>query len=503
MTLAAAFEAQVRRTPTHVAVVHGPHTLTYQELNARANQLAYHLIGAGAGPDDLVALVLPRSLEMVVAMLGVLKAGAGYLPIDPAYPAARIRSTIADAGAVLTLVTEDAAVGGLALDRGAVRAALAGLPGSDPPDAARRGRVHADHVAYVIYTSGSTGRPKGVQVTHRNVLALFAACGPLFGFRDDDVWSVFHSYAFDFSVWELWGPLLSGGRAVLVDRETAWSPPDLVRLLADAGVTVLSQTPSAFYRLVAEGTRLPALRTVVLGGEALDVSRLDAWRARHPDRPVLVNMYGITETTVHVTHHALPPGATGSPIGRVLPGFTAHVLDDRLRPADDGELYLGGDQLARGYLGRPGLTAGRFVAGPGGTRLYRTGDLVRRAPDGGLHYAGRADAQVKIRGFRIEPGEIESVLCEHPAVTQCAVVVRDDRLIAYPVAAGAELTGLRAWAAARLPAHMVPAVIVPLDALPLTANSKLDHRALPPPPPDARAGRRELLRRRLATAEGN
>ncbi|MFJ8470294.1 amino acid adenylation domain-containing protein, partial [Streptomyces swartbergensis] len=358
------------------------------------------------------------------------------------------------------------------------------------------------HPAYVIYTSGSTGRPKGVLVPHRNVVALFAAAREVLEFGADDVWSWFHSLAFDFSVWELWGALLHGGRVVVVPFDVSRSPGEFAELVERERVTMLSQTPSAFYQLMAalpeRAGVLGGLRAVVFGGEALEPARLAGWWERFGGAgPRLVNMYGITETTVHVTYQDLGPevGGGGSVIGRGLPGLSVFVLDEWLRPVPvgvSGELYVAGVQVARGYAGRAGLTGERFVACPFGVpggRMYRTGDRGRWMPGGGLVFAGRADEQVKIRGFRIEPGEVAAVLAAHPAVAQAAVVARDDapgglRLVGYVVPGeGAEAGGLtgtvRAFAAERLPSYMVPSAFVELDALPLTVNGKLDRKALP------------------------
>ncbi|MEV7796361.1 amino acid adenylation domain-containing protein, partial [Streptomyces sp. NPDC087512] len=494
-TLPEWFEEQVRRTPDAIAVTHGDTHLTYRELNRRANRLARRLIAGGAGPERLVGLVLPRSAELVVAILAVLKTGAGYLPIDPQTPAARVGAVLAEAAPVLVLDTveavRDEATGGSdAFD-------------TDPSDTDRIAALDPEQAAYVIFTSGSTGKPKGVVVTHRNVTRLFSSTAESFRFGADDVWTLFHSYAFDFSVWELWGALLHGGRLVVVDHAVARSPEAFHTLLAEEGVTVLNQTPSAFYQLsqadaLRPETRL-ALRHVIFGGEALAPGKLGDWYQRHPDdRPALVNMYGITETTVHVTRHALgredAAADTGSTVGSPLPDLRAYVLDAALRPVPPGvtgELYVAGAGLSRGYLNRPGLTAGRFVAcpfGAPGARMYRTGDLARWTPDGALAYEGRIDHQVKIRGFRIELGEIESVLSRHPRVAQAAVVVREDepgdkRLVAYvvPREPAAETGELRSYAAESLPPYMVPSAVVELPSLPLTPNGKLDGRALPAP----------------------
>ncbi|WP_407690800.1 amino acid adenylation domain-containing protein [Saccharothrix syringae] len=460
-TIPSLFAAQAARTPDAVAVTCRGESLTYRELDERANRLAHHLTRAGAGPETLVALKFPRSLDLVVAVLGVLKSGAAYLPIDPDYPADRVAYVIDDARPVLTL---DALPD------------LTGLP-TTAPDVP----VRPDNAAYVIYTSGSTGKPKGVVVPHANVVRLFTRTDHWFGFGPDDVWTLFHSYAFDFSVWELWGPLLHGGRLVVVPFEVSRSPKDFARLLHDERVTVLNQTPSAFYQLIAEEPDLP-VRYVIFGGEALDVRKLDAWRGRG----ALINMYGITETTVHVTWtHA--DGTIGVPI----PDLRVYVLDEDLKPVPPGvvgEMHVAGAGLARGYLNRPGLTASRFVADPfgaPGSRMYRSGDLARWV-DGKLDYLGRADQQVKIRGFRVELGEVEAALRAHPNVSQVVVVANEHRLVAYyvpdkPTAA----SELRDHTARVLPDHMVPAAFVALDGLPLTANGKLDRVALPAPERDA------------------
>ncbi|MFF2326473.1 MULTISPECIES: non-ribosomal peptide synthase/polyketide synthase [unclassified Streptomyces] len=500
-SLPALFERQARANPAAIALTDGEATLTYGQLNAHANRLAHALIDRGVGPEQLVALSLPRSTELVVAVLAVLKAGAAYVPVDPEYPPARIAYLLQDARPALLVTTSRTGeqpgtdhVDRLLLDT----ADLDGLPDTDPGVA-----IDPGHAAYVIHTSGSTGNPKGVVVPHRNVVRLFGTTRELFGFSADDVWTLFHSYAFDFSVWELWGPLLHGGRLVVVDHETSRSPGRFLELLARERVTVLNQTPSAFYPLMQadeedpETGRRLALRTVVFGGEALDHTRLASWFQRHPeDAPRLVNMYGITETTVHVTYAALDRfGTAAGQIGAALPDLRAYVLDDGLRPVAPGvpgELYVAGAGLARGYLNRPGLTAGRFVAdpfGPPGSRMYRSGDVVRRAADGSLRYVGRADQQVKVRGFRIELGEIEAALAAYPGIAQAAVLARQDRaddtrLAAYLVpAAGAapRSADLREHLRERLPDHMVPSAFVLLDALPLTVNGKLDHRALPAP----------------------
>ncbi|MER6917446.1 amino acid adenylation domain-containing protein, partial [Streptomyces sp. NPDC000594] len=494
--LPALFEEQVGCRAGAVAVSFEGVSLTYGELNARANRLAHYLIGRGAGPERTVALMLPRSVEMVVAILGVLKSGAAYLPVDPEYPAERIAYMVEDARPLLTLdVLPD----------------LDGLPESDPGV-----RIHPDHPAYTIYTSGSTGRPKGVIVTHRNACRLFAVTEEVFSFGPDDVWTLFHSYAFDFSVWEIWGALLHGGRLVVVPQLVSRSPASFLELLARERVTVLNQTPSAFRQLTQAArenrplTDALVLRRVVFGGEKLELPDLSNWYGIRPaDAPLLVNMYGITETTVHVSYLPLAEEMTGagagSPIGRALGDLRTYVLDDLLCPVPvgvAGELYVAGAGLARGYRDRAALTATRFVADPfdpAGARMYRTGDVVRWNADGGLEFVGRADDQVKVRGFRIELGEIEAALGADPEVAHSAVIVREDRpgdqrIAAYAVPAEgcvADAAGLRGRLQKVLPDYMVPSAFVIMDRLPLTANGKLDRKALPVPDhaPAAGSGR--------------
>ncbi|MGI5143743.1 amino acid adenylation domain-containing protein [Streptomyces sp. CA-106110] len=511
-TLSELFEAQAARTPDATAVTFEGSHMSYEELNARANRLARLLVSRGVGPETLVGVLMERSAELVVTLLAVLKAGGAYLPLDPSYPADRIDYLLTDARPSLVLTVQalqdtlPETVSWLVVDAPGTTDRLAGYGDQDVAGAERNAVLLPAHPAYVIYTSGSTGRPKGVVVPHHGVVRLFGATRHLFGFGARDVWTWFHSFAFDFSVWELWGALLHGGRLVVVPFGTSRSPEDFLELLVRERVTVLNQTPSAFYQLMqaesatGHGAGL-ALRFVVFGGEALDLGRLREWYEQHLDGPVLVNMYGITETTVHVSHMALDPAAAaretvGSDVGRGIPDLRVHVLDHDLRPVPPGtrgEMYVAGPGLARGYLNRPGLTAERFVAdpfGPAGSRMYRTGDLARWDARGNLEYLGRADSQVKIRGFRIEPGEIEASLLSHPSVAQAAVVVREDtpgdrRLVGYvtPATNGSPVDPvvLRAHVGDQVPDYMVPAAVVSLDALPLTVNGKLDARALPAP----------------------
>ncbi|MFE7389852.1 amino acid adenylation domain-containing protein [Streptomyces sp. NPDC057582] len=501
------FQDRAAENPAAVAVVADDEALSYGELNARANRLAHHLQALGVGTEDLVGVCLGRGSHLVPALLGVLKSGAAYVPLDPSHPVDRWGFVLGDTGAPVVVTTSEYAerlasvyAGRIVvLDRDAV--AIAAESEANPAPSA----AGPDALAYVIYTSGSTGRPKGVCVSHTQVWRLLAVGDRHYGFRTDDVWPLFHSYAFDVSVWELWGALAHGGRLVVVPFDVARSPDEFLDLLVRHRVTVLNQTPSAFRSLVgAAGSGDPrigqlALRAVVFAGERLEFAELAPWVERLGlDRPQLLNMYGITETTVHSTYHRITEHdltAGGNPVGRPLEDLTIYLLDrhGQVVPAGvPGEIHVGGPGVTRGYLGRPALTAERFVPdpfGPVGARLYRSGDLARRNPDGTLDFLGRIDDQVKVRGYRIELGEIQAALAAQPGVRDAAVVVRDDdavgrRLIAYVVPeAGRAPDGgaLRAALGERLPSYMVPAAFVVLDALPLTANGKLDRRALPAP----------------------
>ncbi|MCY8802391.1 non-ribosomal peptide synthetase DhbF [Bacillus spizizenii] len=508
------FEKQAALSPEAIAVVCEDQSLSYAELNERANRLARMLISEGVGPEQFVALALPRSLEMAVGLLAVLKAGAAYLPLDPDYPADRIAFMLEDAQPAFIMTNTKAAenippaenVPRIVLDDPELAEKLNTYPAENPSNTDRIQPLSPLNTAYVIYTSGSTGVPKGVMIPHQNVTRLFAATDHWFHFSSDDIWTMFHSYAFDFSVWEIWGPLLHGGRLVIVPHHVSRSPEAFLRLLVKEGVTVLNQTPSAFYQLMqaereqSDLGQALSLRYVIFGGEALELSRLEDWYNRHPEnRPQLINMYGITETTVHVSYIELDRSMAAlranSLIGCGIPDLGVYVLDERLQPVPPGvagELYVSGAGLARGYLGRAGLTAERFIAdpfGPPGTRMYRTGDVARLRADGSLDYVGRADHQVKIRGFRIELGEIEAALVQHSRLEDAAVIVREDqpgdkRLAAYVIPSledTIDTAELRKYAAERLPDYMVPSAFVTMKELPLTPNGKLDRKALPAP----------------------
>ncbi|MGN6338731.1 amino acid adenylation domain-containing protein, partial [Mycobacterium sp.] len=478
------FAEYVTRTPDAVAVAtFGGNAMTYREVDQAANRLAHLLADHGARPGQCVALLLSRSAEAIVAILAVLKTGAAYLPIDPAAPAARVEFMLADAAPVAVITTATGLAGRLdacgvvvidVTDPRIESQPSTALPGPFPDD-----------LAHIIYTSGTTGVPKGVAVTHHNVTRLFDSLNAGLELAPDQVWTQFHSYAFDFSVWEIWGALFHGGRLVVVPDSVVGSPEDFHALLVAEQVTVLSQTPSAVSALSPQGLESAAL---VIGAEPCPAELVNRWA---PGR-VMVNVYGPTETTVFATISApLTAGSGAPPIGAPVPGAALFVLDGWLRPVPAGvvgELYVAGRGVACGYVRRGPLTASRFVACPfsePGARMYRTGDLVRWGADGQLQYLARADEQVKIRGYRIELGEIQTALTGLDGVQQAVVIAREDnpghkRLVGY-VTGTADPTEARTALAQRLPAYMIPAAVVVLEALPLTPNGKLDKRALPAP----------------------
>jgi amino acid adenylation domain-containing protein len=521
------FACRAATHPDAPAVTHDEVSRSYGDLDTAANRLAHELLARGVVAGAPVAVLLPRSADLVVAVLAVLKAGAYFVPLDVHHPVRRNRLIVEDVGAALVL-TNQASVAAvppgpvvLVLDDADLRAAVAAREPAPPAS-----QVPASAPAYAIHTSGSTGRPKGVLVPHAAVTRLFTATAADFAFTDGQVWTWFHSPAFDFSVWEVWGALLHGGRLVVVPRETAVSPARLLDLLALERVTLVSQTPSAFDGLAREVARRdlsappPDLRYVVFGGERLDCARLRDWFARFGERrPRLVNMYGITEITVHATLRVLRRSdvdAGVSPIGGPLRDLRVHLLDESLEPVPvgvPGEIHVGGPGVALGYLNRPGLTARRFVPDPHspepGGRLYRSGDLARRREDGDLDYLGRADQQVKIRGHRVEPGEVAAALHTHPAVEQAYVLAvprgGETRLVGY-VITRAEVTSdrLRDHLARSLPSYLVPDSYVRLDRFPLTANGKVDRARLAAvqapdlPAAGSRTPPRTDLERRLA-----
>ncbi|WNF28008.1 amino acid adenylation domain-containing protein [Streptomyces sp. C11-1] len=500
----ALFEDWAARTPDAPAVLFDGAEITYREVNARANRLARLLIDRGVGPEQLVALALPRTPEMVIAALGVLKTGAGYLPIDAGYPPERIAYMLADSRPVALLTTAEPALDldvpdtpVVVLDNGSTTRALAGYPDTDVRDEERTTPLLAQHAAYTIYTSGSTGQPKGVLVDHAGFAAMIVSLTERFGLDNSVRVLQFASFSFDASAWELGLALFNGGAVVVADDECRDPGQPLVDLINDCGVT-LAGLPPVVAGALPEGTVLPAGLTIAVAGEACPPEVVARW-APHVR---LFNGYGPTEAVVASTVGG-PLSATGRPpIGRPTAAHRVYVLDRDLRPVPQGvigELYVAGG-LARGYLNRAGLTAQRFLADPygtPGTRMYRTGDLVRWLPEGRLDYVGRSDDQVQLRGFRIELGEIESVLAAHPEVAAAVVMVREDapgdkRVIAYllpdgddaagPSAGPSELAAaVREHAANALPQHMVPSAFLVLDALPLTSAGKVDRKALPAP----------------------
>jgi amino acid adenylation domain-containing protein/non-ribosomal peptide synthase protein (TIGR01720 family) len=499
-TVVQLFEAQVTRTPAAIAVVYEGLEMSYAELDARSNQLGHYLRGRGVKEEVLVGVCLERSIELIIGILGILKAGGAYVPMDPAYPVERIGYMVEDTGMRLVVSSQ---LNRVLFEGNAGIEEVVVLDSTDAPwRSAAAGKLNSclrpDQAAYVIYTSGSTGRPKGAIIEHRNVVRLFRTDLPLYDFGAEDVWTLFHSSAFDFSVWEMYGALLFGGRLVIVPVETTRDADRFAGLLTREGVTVLNLTPSAFYAFEEKLTELTEglkVRFLIFGGEALSPVKLRTWKQRYAGCRI-VNMYGITETTVHVTYkeigwEEIENGASN--IGRPIPTLSCYVLAANGQPAPvgvPGELYVGGAGVARGYLNRPELTAQRFIPDPfgqAGGKLYRSGDLARWLPDGNLVYLGRIDHQVKIRGYRIELGEIETVLQKAPGVAQAVVVVRDElqgqkQLIGYFVPGeDRDKTDILSFLGARLPDHMLPSMLIELNEMPLTPNGKVDKKKLPAP----------------------
>ena len=504
------FTQAAQQYATNTALVHNGVALTYAELEQRSNFLAEQLQQCGIKPGEPLGIALERGIELVIALIGVLKAGGCYIPMDPHYPSERLRH-MADDAAIRFLLTnkstdiahmQDLPVQRLLID-------VSGKLLNIHPDAQNLSRPssiksNVQQLAYILYTSGSTGRPKGVQVSHANVMRLFDATQALYNFNSDDVWTLFHSYAFDFSVWELWGALLHGGKIVIVPYTISRSPQEFRQLLIDEKVTVLNQTPSAFQQLMrvdlpTESKQLAkSLRWIIFGGEALDLPSLQAWFMQYGERqPTLVNMYGITETTVHVTQRILKAADANSAqslIGEPLSDLNILILDQHRQPVPigfPGEIYVGGAGVSHGYLNRTDLTAARFVDNPfaPGETLYRTGDLARRISATDIAYMGRIDDQVQLRGFRIELGEIEAQLSAHKDIAASVVLLREDmpgdvRLVAYYLAHADKKV---AWAELRkklqtvLPDYMLPSTGIQLTELPLTVNGKIDRNALPQP----------------------
>ncbi|CAO3572895.1 unnamed protein product [Mortierella alpina] len=508
------FEQQVELAPDAIAVVHEEHSLTYSELNARANNLAHHLIHLGVQPDTIVGICVERSPALIIGILAILKSGGAYVPLDPAHASERLLDILSDAAPSVLVVDTY----GMKVLQGADMSQLKVVDPNSPlatsTDNPHIPSLSMGHLAHVIYTSGSTGKPKGVMVEHCHVARLFASSGSWFDFSGRDTWCLLHSFAFDFSIWEIWGALRHGGKLVIVSQDVVRTPQDLYRLVHDQNVTVLNMTPSAFKPLIEIDAveALPSsLRYVILAGETLVPAMLKPWFSRHAqDSPKIGNIYGPTEITIYATSRLMTLedcSKTESPIGTRLPDLRTYVLDKFGQPVPRGvvgELYVGGAGVSRGYLNRPDLTAERFLADPfvegHKERMYKTGDLVKYLSDGSLVYMGRNDHQVKIRGFRIELGEIETRLTEHPLISEAVVVAlgeeSDKKLVAYVSVRhdgqlsenGAEPSCLKFFAStlrshllARLPEYMVPSAFVHMDTFPLTTNGKLDLRALPAP----------------------
>nr|WP_256756848.1 non-ribosomal peptide synthetase [Cohnella sp. WQ 127256] len=488
------FERQALKTPDRIAIVDGSEQWTYRELDEKANNLAHVLRGKGVIPNQCVGVMTERSTGMILSMLAILKAGGAYVPIDPAYPADRIAYMLENSGVRLLVHDFSDPKGLQELSCDTIDLSLVPTVSFDPlPDVNT-----SDDLAYVIYTSGTTGKPKGVMIEHRNVVRLFFHDKPLFQFEENDVWTMFHSYCFDFSVWEMYGALLYGGKLVVIRKEVAQDPLRFVETMILENVTVLNQTPSSFYHIIQHDLEREQpelrLRYVIFGGEALKPAILKPFKERYADTK-LINMYGITETTVHVTFKEITDAeiATNvSNIGKPIPTLRCYILDDRLNLVPQGvvgELYVGGEGVARGYIHNENLTGEKFLYDPflPKERLYRSGDLARWTDEGELEYFGRIDHQVKIRGHRIELGEIETKLLQQEEIQECLVIARKDvagqfDLVAYYVAEQEmDVSSLRDHLATELPDFMIPAFFKHLLALPLTDNGKVDRKALPQP----------------------
>ncbi|RMZ58567.1 amino acid adenylation domain-containing protein [Chryseobacterium nematophagum] len=520
VTLHELFERQVEKTPDHIALVYEDVKLTYRDLNERSNQLAHYLLETyKIQPDELIPLCLERSEEMLIGILGVLKSGGAYVPMDPNYPMDRIEHILGDTKARLVLVEENTKdrlyeykelidteaessnLSIISLNSSEMKAEVSTCSTANPNT-----EVSSGDLSYVIYTSGTTGKPKGVMIEHKSVVRLFSATDHWYGFTDKDVWSLFHSYVFDVSVWEMWGALLHGGKLLIPSVEQTKDLYLFFDLCYRNNLTVLCKTPTAFYQFIEvalfKDVELSDLRYVIFAGEALNFASLEPWYGRYSEAPLLINMYGTTETTVHTSYRVLDSGELGnsSMVGKSIPDQRIYVLDAYLRPVPVGavgELYIGGAGLSRGYLNLAELTSERFLPNPFQSeeekergyngRMYKTGDLGRYLPGGDLEYIGRNDFQVKIRGYRIELGEIENGLLSYEGIRQSVVLAKDNSsglkyLVGYYVSDTAvNHEELSAYLSGLLPEYMVPSVYVHLEEFPLTINGKLDRKALPEP----------------------
>jgi tyrocidine synthetase-3 len=498
------FQEQAQRTPNNTAVVFKGSRLTYQQLNDRSNALARKLRGMGVKSETIVAIMTERSLDMITGIMAILKAGGAYMPIDPVYPQERVGFMLEDSGAQFLLsqspFTQQVSFSKPNPKTGVCPVVL-DLDDANlfQGDCSNLENINMpDHLAYIIYTSGTTGKPKGSMIEHRNVVRLLFHNRMKFDFSSTDVWTMFHSMSFDFSVWEMYGALLYGGKLVVVPRMTSRDPSAFLRLLKNEKVTVLNQTPTAFSNLIKEVMKSDekelCVRYVIFGGEALKPAMLRDWKEKYPSVR-LVNMYGITETTVHVTYKEITDyeiDTNVSNIGRPIPTLTAYIMDRNLKLAPigvAGEICVGGEGVCRGYLERPELNRVKFIENPykPGERLYRSGDLAKFLPNGEMVYMGRIDHQVKIRGHRIEPGEIENRLIQHTSVKEAVVLAMDDAegqkyLCAYITGNGeTTVEEIRKYLLNDLPEYMIPSFFIRLDSMPLTSNGKIDRKALPKP----------------------
>jgi len=496
-TIQELFESQVTKTPDNIAVVFEKESLTYKCLNERSNQLAQYLIREGACADKLIAICVERSIDMIVGLLAILKAGGAYLPIDPAYPRDRIEYTLEDSKAEI-LLTHETLLSLIPETKSKIVCLdtndLSTYQTNNP-----KTKTKSKNLAYVIYTSGTTGKPKGVMLEHTNIQRLFQSTQDDFKFDENDVWTFFHSFAFDFAVWEIWGALLHGGKLVIVPYEISRSPEEFYKLLGREKITILNQTPSAFKQIIEvdkqHKEKINSLRKVIFGGEKLEFSVLSSWYEKYNDtHPLLVNMYGITETTVHTTYKALYKEDVKNEktlIGKTLKDLSCYILnkDNQLVPQGvAGELYISGPGLARGYLNQVVLTDEKFIPNPfeTSTRMYKAGDLVRYTEDGDIEYLGRIDDQVKIRGFRIELGEIEQQLIQLNEIKEAVVLANEDNhgekaLVGYVITANnqkIDTARIKINLSLNLPEYMLPSAIVFLKKMPLTSNGKVDKKAL-------------------------